>query len=157
VGAYVRHRLISFTLGAPKSRSEIFHVIDGEGFASQAGQPTLNVPAGYGAKLTQASVALTTKWPQKSLVPAGQRPPAISSLRFVARGSRVRLRLNRAAHLVVRVMRGKRVVRTRTAPGRKGVDTVALRTLRRGRYVLVVTAADKAGRTGLAQRSITAP
>lgn len=148
----------SFTVTAPKQGAETFHVVSGTGFASEPHKPTLHVPAGYGARLTAGGLGLTTDWPAsaRALVPPNQRPPAITALRLVAAATpQVTFRLNRAARVVVQVLRDKRLMQKRTAGARKGANRVMLRALSRGRYLIVVTAVDSAGRTAVAQKSVT--
>ena len=68
------------------------------------------------------------------------------------RGRSLRFRISEPATVHVSVLRGGRVVRRITVHARAGVNAVALRSLRPGRYRVALVATDAAGN---AARAVT--
>ncbi len=136
-----------FTLTAEHDGG-IAHVIEGTGYVDVKGHKEFTYPAGLGVDIRGTSVAITTSWPTaaQALVPAADRPPKLTgvSLRHAAlgRGAQLRFRLDRSAAVRVQLLRGTRVLTTRTFSAQRGVTTVRpLRGhLRAGRYQLRVIA-----------------
>jgi plastocyanin len=69
-------------------------------------------------------------------------PPVLSGVRV--RGTRVRFRLSEAGRVTIKVKRAGRTVKTRRAAARRGLNSVAVRGLRAGRYRVEVRAWDLA-------------
>jgi hypothetical protein len=159
-GVYVpaAGQTVSFTLTLWQDKPPLLHMISGRGFVTPAGGgQTLQVPAGQGAWLFKDHGSLTSAWPRsvQRSVPSSERPPSLSGLRFQGgRSPRLRFHLGSAATVTVQVIHKGRAVRTRSKALRAGADAVALGHLAAGRYVLIITAADTAGRTTLLRRKI---
>ena len=93
---------------------------------------------------------LTSKWPaaDRALVPAGELPPTISGLSISkatqGKQAQVRFKLDRKASVVVQVLKGKKVVATKTVKGKKGKNSVKplKKKLGKGSYTVRVTATD---------------
>src|SRR5256884_1507800 len=75
--------------------------------------------------------------------PADRTPPPTRVL--APRGRTLRFRLSEPATVRVSVLRADRVVRRLVVDGRAGVNAVALRALRGGRYRVALVATDAAG------------
>jgi plastocyanin len=81
--------------------------------------------------------------------------PTLSSVRVsrAARGARVRFRLSEAARVTIQLKRGRRVVRTRRANGRRGANSVLVRGVRGGRYRVQISARDLSGNPARSRRA----
>jgi plastocyanin len=85
-----------------------------------------------------------------------EQRPALTRVRAarIAHGLRVRLRMSEPGRAIVRVKRGRRTVKTRTARLRRaGVKTVTVRGLRAGTYTVEVRGRDLAGNRSRVKRA----
>ena len=140
----------SMTVSKQPNGDVIAHSISGKGFVQIPGKPEFDYLAGQSALITAAGVKLTSKWPaaDRALVPAGELPPTISGLSISkatqGKQAQVRFKLDRKASVVVQVLKGKKVVATKTVKGKKGKNSVKplKKKLGKGSYTVRVTATD---------------
>lgn len=140
----------SMTVSKQPNGDVIAHSISGKGFVQIPGKPEFDYLAGQSALITASGVKLTSKWPaaDRALVPAGELPPTISGLAISkatqGKKAQVRFKLDRKASVVVQVLKGKKVVVTKTVSGKKGKNSVKplKKKLGKGRYTVRVTATD---------------
>jgi plastocyanin len=90
-------------------------------------------------------------WPNEQKPPStfealDRDRPRLTRVRAAAttRGARVRFRLSEAGRVAIKVMRGRRTVKTRRTTARRGANSVTVRGLRAGRYRVEVRAWDLA-------------
>jgi hypothetical protein len=129
-------------------KTAIYHFIQGQGSVTDklTGQ-RVNVAPGYTATVTAHGVTIGTAWPAaaRSLVPAAQAPPSISTVSV--HGAKIRFKLSESAAVTLSVTHGERVVLKMTLTGRSGANsaTLNIKHLRRGTDQLTVTAAVSGG------------
>jgi hypothetical protein len=138
----------------------VFHDIEGNGFV-RLGRKIVKFPAGYTSIVGDNSVRLTTRWPaaDRAIVPRGQRPARIGSVRFIAgrhgRLTRMRVTLDHAARVIVRVYRSKSAVGKLSQPGHRGVNQLVplKHRLAPGLYIVTVRAI-RGGRVSLVELTV---
>jgi hypothetical protein len=137
----------------------LLHVVAGKGYVTLSGHPPLQVVAGYSAQWSNTGVNLTTSWPASAakLLPASMRPPSVSRLRYrTAPSPAVVFRLDRAARVQLRVMRGSHVVDSMRMKGRRGANAIAVPPLGKGHYQLLLRAVGGKGATTVVTRAVIA-
>jgi hypothetical protein len=134
--------------------ANVYHLIEGKGTAQVPGKPTLAIPAGGGVRVSKSGVQETDALPPAAakLIPAADRPPQITALSF--KRGKVGFKLNRAARVVVTLLKGTKAVKSQKLTGKKGKGSATLGGIKRGRYVLRVLATDSSGRTGIATKQV---
>lgn len=138
---------IAFTFSLITPTRTLVHVIQGQARVSASSGASRIVRAGAGAELSGSQITAVTSWPASALglVPAPERPPALTRLKHSkVRSGRltVSFRLDGRAQVVVLLRRGRQRLTLRTVRGRRGMNVIVLirRTWPHGRYQLILTA-----------------
>jgi hypothetical protein len=138
----------AFTASMQRNGDIVYHVIQGTGFFRVKGKREFDYPAGTGVRFDPdyGGYTPTSAWPaaDQALVPAAQQPPKLTRVRLVGAraGKRPTLRftLNENASITVQIQRGRHRVLKRTTLAHRGVRSLVLRALPRGRYTLMLFA-----------------
>jgi len=80
-----------------------------------------------------------TVQPSPAVQPSA-KPPALSGLKAAKQGKALTFTLSAPAKVTVKLLRGKRVVKTIQFNGKAGANTVALKKLKRGAYTVQLSA-----------------
>jgi len=86
-----------------------------------------------------AAVVITVA-PGPPTVQPSAKPPALSGLKAAKKGKALTFKLSAPAKVTVRLLRGKRVVKTINVSGKAGTNTVALKKLKRFAYTVQLSA-----------------
>lgn len=155
----------SYTLGRdPKTGAWLMHVIEGDGYAGLPGHRLIDVPAGRGVLLTSTGPRLADRWPaaQRSLVPRTYRPAKITHLvlKGASNGSpraRLRFRTDRSATVLIKVLRGHKVIAHKRVHAHTGTTSVRpfRKHLKQGHYQVRLVATTPQRAVSLASKKLT--
>jgi hypothetical protein len=92
------------------------------------------------ATSASAPVTVTITVSAPAVVQPAAKPPALTGLKAAKAGRALAFTLSAPAKVTVKLLRGRKVVRTISVNGKAGVNTVALKKLKRGSYTVQLSA-----------------